>query len=702
MTRLSPKLFATALATLGVLSGCTKDTLKSPDSAPVTPVAQSTETQQTALDVAEFEAPAYLPALGDEKGSKPNRQHKRLPPPPAPKRAEIEKIAKLLTKEPVGVGAPASNRQVWDKLAAQPQAKDLIAKAEKALKSPIVPLTAELWQQYDKTGDRVAYQNASSSRYNRLRDLALGEALEYKGRFLPAIEENLTAILDQGSWSVPAHGKSMDVFEGKKFVVELASCQLAWTLATIDYWLADELPSDLRARTKAEIERRVLNPYLNAIRTGKVPGWMTKPNNWTAVCGGAVTGAALTLDLDPMVRAEFIADAEVILGRYIGSFTEEGVSEEGVGYWSYGFSHFLYASEIIRRSTGGAIDLLDDEKVFRISQAPISLEISDRVYGAFGDQSANGKPSQSLLNFSALRYGLPGNDPAQFGKIETGSTHPLGAQAYSLIVRSFGDDTEPVEGFNAQASITDDPALRTWFPESELYIYRPGQTDAPAMGMAMRISNNGESHNHNDIGSYVIVYKGVPVLLDPGMERYTAKSFSPQRYDVALNNSYGHPVPLVANRMQKSGPEASGEVISAVRGDKTDTITVDLTEAYRAPDLDQLIRTMRYERPGKSGSGAITLTDCVTYSQPQNFSTALITRGTFEILDNATVKVTDKGVSLYVTIDTQGQPFAFAQDGVYGFYRPQKAVAKRLGIYLVAPVKSACISISISPTPSDS
>ncbi|MGE9294417.1 MAG: hypothetical protein ACQKBW_12445 [Puniceicoccales bacterium] len=689
-----------SLAALSLFStGCQEQAKTAPE-APAAPKAEvAAPLAPTEATIATFVAADPLPALGDEELNNIYAGREKLPPPPVPTAEQIDKIAATLTTEPVGVGAPASNREVWDALAAQPEADFLMKCAEKALNDPIVPITKELWQSFEKTGSRLPYQEAANSRYERLRDLALGEALEYKGRFLPALEETLTAILDQGAWSIPSHNKSLDVFAGKEITIDLPSSQLAWTLATIDYWLADVLDPALHARVKSEIEHRVLGPYLKAVRTGKPFGWMLSPSNWTAVCGGSITGAALTLETDPKLRAEFIAIAEVILGRYIDSFSTEGISEEGLGYWTYGYGHFLYASEEIRKSTQGAIDLLDNEQVYRISQSPVTLELADGVYGAFGDQSATGSPDMRLVRFSAVRYGLPGADRSEFGVINRGARHSLGPHLYSLIIRSFGEDAPQVKNFNAADLSMDDPALRSWFPNSEQYICRPGPDAEKGMSIAIRISNNGEHHNHNDIGSYVVAYEGEPVLLDPGMERYSAKSFSKHRYDVSLNNSFGHPVPLVAGRMQKLGKDSYGEVISATAGDQTDTITIDMTQGYRSPGLEQLVRTLRYERPGKNNPGSIVVTDCVLNSQPEAFSTALVSRGNFEVLDASTVKVTYKGVSLYATIDTGGEPFAIAESPVLGFFKPEKPVAHRLGIYLTSPVKKACIAVTISPTP---
>ncbi|WP_309398128.1 heparinase II/III domain-containing protein [Cerasicoccus maritimus] len=650
-----------------------------------------------AMTIEQIDSPEVLPSLGDETPKKASRSTKVLPPPPAPTKQEIDRIATMVTPYAVGIGAPASDRAVWDAFAAQPDARALIAQANIALKTKTPELTQELWELFEMTGDRKKYQDASSARYNRLVDMALGEALQYKGRYLPEIEKTIREILAQGAWSVPAHGKELTVFRGEVRKVDLAATQVAGALATVDFWLADVLPADLRAEIKDNVRERVLTPYLTSIREGKPIWWMSRPNNWTAVCCGAVTSAALTLEQDPQVRAEFIADAEVLMGRYIDSFASDGISEEGVGYWGYGFSHFLYASEMIRRTTQGGIDLLADDKVMQVSQSPRTLELVEGVYGAFGDQSVNAKPERRLVDFAAMRYGMPGIETEQFGRIDAGARHPLGPLPYSLIMRSFGQDAPRVNGVGLNSDAGHDFAMRSWFPASELFICRPGSVSEPAMSVAIRSGNNGESHNHNDIGSYVVAYKGKPVLVDPGMERYTAASFSPRRYEASLNNSFGHAVPLVANRMQKNGAEAMGEIVQTQSADQADVVELDMTEAYRAPDLEKLTRTLIYERAAQGKEGAISIADSVSFANPQAFSTAIVTRGSYELLDSGVIRVSDKGVSLYVSIETKGKAYTLAESPVTGFSNPEKSLARRLGIYLTDPVDEATITINITP-----
>ena len=686
-------LFVFPSVALGMflLGACTKT-----ETAAVLNVSPQEDSEQILTVVNDFRPDPVQAAVGDEDPKRYGGEREPLPPPVAPTPETISEIAELVTVEVNTVGVPASDRAVWGAFADTSEGRRLIQSGERQLNDPLPELTRDLWLLFEREGDRKEYQDAFSARMNRLVDLSLAEALEYEGRFIPAIIENIQQILDQGAWSVPAHGRSLEVFEGKRPVVDLAAAQLAWSLATIDYWLADELPSDLRQRIKSEMERRVFNPYLRAVRTGKPFWWMVRPNNWMAVCAGAVTGAALTIEPDPQVRAEFIAIAQTLLQRYIDGFSSDGISEEGISYWSFGFSHFLYASEAIRRTTNGAIDLLANEQTQVVSQSPRNLEIIEGVYGAFGDQSIGAKADLSLSNFAALRYGMKDVEHRKYGKIGPGRRHPLSPQLYSLIVFAFGENSPPVEGFSISADDSSDIELRSWFPESELFIFRPGTDDPGDLGLAFRIGNNGEFHNHNDIGSFVVAMDGVPVLIDPGMERYTKNSFSAKRYDIPLNNSFGHPVPLVGNRMQKSGLEARGTVLETFQTPEEDRVTIDMTDAYRTPGLVRLVRKVRYLRPGGNQGSKIVIRDEVEFQSPEDFSTALITRGTISVLEEGVVEFETKGRKVYAQIETGGRPIGFDQSPVTGFSTPASRGIKRLGVYLAEPVQKAFIEITLT------
>ena len=47
--------------------------------------------------------------------------------------------------------------------------------------------------------------------------------------------------------------------------------------------------------------------------------------------------------------------------------------------------------------------------------------------------------------------------------------------------------------------------------------------------LAAKGGSNAESHNHNDVGSFIAYYDSAPVLVDPSCGTYTKQTFSEGR-----------------------------------------------------------------------------------------------------------------------------------------------------------------------------
>ena len=189
--------------------------------------------------------------------------------------------------------------------------------------------------------------------------------------------------------------------------------------------------------------------------------------------------------------------------------------------------------------------------------------------------------------------------------------------------------------------------LRGWFPDAGVLILRPsGQTES-GMGVALKGGNNGEQHNHNDIGSYMIVSgKAVPVT-DPGGERYTARTFSARRYDSDVLNSYGHCVPVIGGKLQRNGKEAHAKVLTSSFSDEVDAVEFEMASDYDVPALTSLKRRFTYSR---KGAGEFTVRDEVSLSEPTPFENAIITKGTWKQLEMHKLQISDGDETLEVTL----------------------------------------------------
>jgi hypothetical protein len=238
------------------------------------------------------------------------------------------------------------------------------------------------------------------------------------------------------------------------------------------------------------------------------------------------------------------------------------------------------------------------------------------------------------------------------------------------------------------------PGIRSWFDQAGVLICRPAPDSSSRLGVALKGGHNQEHHNHNDVGSFVVVLGDKPLLLDPGGEVYTARTFSGRRYESNVLNSFGHPVPLVAGKLQRTGRQARGRVIHHDFADSTDTFILDISSAYDVPELKKLERKFVYSR---SGAGSLSVTDEVVFSQPCDFGAALITFDEWQQLSPSSLIIRDQKNALRVDITVTGADFKIQPETIKEDLSV-RGQPVRLAINLTGPVIRGVISLVISPT----
>ncbi|NOY81445.1 MAG: hypothetical protein GXP31_10630 [Kiritimatiellaeota bacterium] len=606
---------------------------------------------------------------------------------PSPKR--VAEIAAWLPERPAPVGWSISDRRTWQRLAADPGAADIVRRAETEAKSPPPELPDALYLEFSRTGNRTNYQRPYGRRSSRLNIFLLAEALENKGRFLPAVRREMEAICSERSWVMPAHDRDLTNFKGTHLTVDLGSSARGYLLATAAGWLGERLPASLRERVFREIERRVWKPYLEAVRAGETRGnwWIKGANNWNPVCTANVIGSALALVPRPESRAEFLAAMEISNPYFISGFTDDGYCSEGVGYWNYGFGHYLGLGLTVRDATGDRLDIFgkDREKLERIARYGLDIQIQPGIAPAFADCSVRAAPAASVLAMIAVVFPklVPDNVPVP-GRLSGGA----------ISVGLLGLRPE-LENRRAQGTrgATYDLALRTWFRDAQVLICRAGSpAGAPPFGAAIKGGHNAEHHNHNDVGSYVVVYDGHPYLVDPGSEVYTRRTFSSRRYESNVLNSYGHDVPIVAGRLQTAGRRAAARLVKEEFTDSTDRLVLDVAAAYSVPDLKRLVRSFEFDRAKRE----VRITDSVEFGAPQTFETALVTFDRVHRRSGTELVFYDAKHSVVVRIEADGGAIEVKEDEIEN---PGRPTPRRFGIVFSQPILKGTVRFTFRPAP---
>ena len=525
-----------------------------------------------------------------------------------PSDARIDEIAAWLPVNPGITADPIDVRTYWSDYSNSEFGKRKIADAEILLDESIPAFTDDDYLEFHRTGLRYRAEKNYFKRIENLIALMEAECLENRGRFIGRIEEYLTCIAGMRAWTMPAHDRKLDVFEGRSFYIDLGAAHYAWAISSTLAVLKGRLGAEILDRMRRELQLRIFDTYVNQMRhpEKKILGWYYDRANWNAVCNGNVILSALAVIEDRRLRAEFVESGERTVPKYIAGFLSDGYCSEGVGYWDYGFSNYLRFALSIRQLTGGRLDFFKDRKQRAIVEYGYGIQLQPDAAPQFAD--GEGQPSK--VNMALGRLAYPDLVPPVRSRIDV----ECGGWAI-FAVRGFGQES-PIAGPSPYETLP----LRTWFDEAQVLISRnaPGH---PAFGGATKGGNNYEMHNHNDVGSWQVMLNGVIVAGDPEPEIYTSRTFTKDRYLSKVLSSYGHPVPLADGKMQSVGEKFAAQVARVDFSEDVDLLELDLANAYESENIKSLRRVFKHDR----ANDTIIIGDHILLAEPGAFEVPIVT-----------------------------------------------------------------------------
>jgi hypothetical protein len=630
--------------------------------------------------------------------------------------ANLADLEAVLPLHPAGVGAPIDDRAAWQYAGRWPSIQRRASDARRFLREPIPVLNDSVIEEGRRKQDRQVYEIPMRLRLVRLNAFVIAEGLDNKGEFLPAIEREISAILDESGWIVGG-ALTSEVGTPKCTQVDLVTAPRAWTLATADYWLGDRLPSGLRCRLREQLEERVFAPYLqDAAAEKKRFFWLeAQTNNWGPVCHAGIVGAALAVIDSREYRARIVHTAVTRLKGYLNgwSISPDGLCLEGVGYWDYGFGNYLLLAETLWRNSDGKINLYDGQRVRQVATATRRLELSHGTYPSFADCAIYMRPNVALLWLIKERFGIrePGWPEAPDGVMGPfrpewafqdfpGRPDPKELAGFMFALHPQGDRLAAFGIFafpfpqgmaNEGAPFVMD-SLRSIFVNSGVAVLRDVTPGKPVLSLAVKGGHNDEPHGHHDLGSYVIAVDGWPLLLDPGAELYTPMTFGPQRFASMMNNSLGHPVPVVAGKPQRDGAAARAIMHHTSIGTGQEVITMDLKAGYDVPELRKLRRTFTFIRKEQR----IEIVDEVEFAEARPFGTAFVTNSAWYERRPGEFVVSDGSVALDVVIESEGGELNASSEPVTAPRHKPGIAPIRLGYDFRNPVRVAWIRATIT------
>ncbi|PYP79167.1 MAG: heparinase [Gemmatimonadetes bacterium] len=519
--------------------------------------------------------------------------------------SEAQLAAMLVPRERWHPYPTIDERERWNAVPAAIR-QSFVQAAEREVGAEWGSIPATVTLRYVRDGDRAQYDAMNTRRRTRLATLVTAELLENKGRFVDEIANGIWAISEQTFWGSTAHlgvqkrGSGLpDVTEP---VVELFSAETAALLAWTDYLMGDRLDKVsplLRERIRVEVDRRILTPALERDDFAWM-GFTDRKivNNWNPWIASNWLASALILERDPQRRARTVHRIIRSLDVFMNGYPDDGGCDEGPSYWDRAAASLFDNLELLRSATNGGVDIYAHPLVRNMGQYIYRAYIKDQYFVNMGDAPAKVRPDPELV----YAYGAHIGDPVMtgFGAFLARQRGPYGSGANTL-----GRILPALLGADEVAKATPrEPLLAdVWLPDLQLMAARAAAGSAAGWYLSAFGGHNAQSHNHNDVGNFVAYADGKPVLVDVGVETYTAKTFSPRRYEIWTMQSAYHNLPTINGVMQKDGAAFRARDVRREASTNSAKLTMDLAAAYPADAaVDRYERTVALDRRARTVS----------------------------------------------------------------------------------------------------
>lgn len=469
---------------------------------------------------------------------------------------------------------------------------EIEAEASRMLGEPVPQLTDELFRAFRETGERLSYEKVYFEKRKRLNAFAIMAWLRPETTaYREALHETALSICGEFTWCLPAHyGEKRGPYGN----IDLFAAETGFALTEMAVMLEDLIDDELRALICDETERRIFQSFLEQ---GPYP-WEKLENNWSSVCAGSVGAAALYAVEDTERLAAVLERVHASMDCFLAGYGEDGACVEGYSYWQYGFGYYVYYADLLKRLTRSAIDGFSIPKVKEIAM------FQQRCFSC-GD---------TIINFS---------DSPQRSGVFMGLTmrlreeYPEVALPNAACREPYASDhcgrwapairnllwTAVKPGLSSPLMTRDVTAADDWPTEAHYmadagwFMSRYAPRQGEVYSFAAKGGHNGESHNHNDLGHFILHAEGETYLADLGRGLYTKQYFGEERYSFWCNGSQGHSVPIIDGSLQEEGERRRATVIEATIGASVDRFTFELSGAYPASvELTRLERSFLWSK----------------------------------------------------------------------------------------------------------
>ncbi len=466
----------------------------------------------------------------------------------------------------------------------RPDYKEQAIAAGEALMDKTYPaLTATCYLLFVREGDRGKYEAKYFERRQDLTTLLTAEAYENEGRFIDKILDLVWMILDESSWVIPAHVNPNPAdrthslpysYEGGRNYMDLFAGATGALLSWVYYLCRnrfDGISPVINRRLLSALEDRVIHPFIchpdEQMWMGLAGGWM---NNWCPWIVSNVLNVCALAFPDKEIWEKVVSYALVGLDRFTAIYEDDGACDEGPNYWGAACGALYNACLVLYDMTGGKINAFADPLLKNMGEFLPKAYICGGYYLNFSDAGPKVTPAGWGADWARFCdsklmkefWGCMAGDDGKMPSVDRGMPY----RGFRLL----GMQPLPADNFRV--------AEKVFLSSLGLSALRETDESDKGLYISLKGHHNAASHNHLDVGNFVLFCDGDPIFIDAGVGQYTARTFNKERYTIWSMRSEYHNLPTVNGVDQKPGKHFAATEVSY--NEETGALSMSLAKAY--------------------------------------------------------------------------------------------------------------------------
>ena len=457
----------------------------------------------------------------------------------------------------------------------------LVKDGERGLKYEWPSIPASLYLDYKITGNRYNFERKNNERRKVLNELAIAAIITKDKKYIPQIANGIWTLCEQSTWVLPAHvvvqKEKTGLPDPYEVVIDLGSGTAASQLAMIQFMLSEELDNYSRGigkRVFAELNKRIFQPYLSRNDFWWMGFTGQAVNNWNPWVNTNVLMTALYSSLGADSVGLIITKTVKSTDIFVNQYPDDGGCDEGPSYWSEAGGKLIRFIHVLNGLTSSPIQWNTQKLIYNMGNYITKVHIGENNFVNFADAFSKSIPDpESVYSYGSIFEDAP---------LKSFGAYLFGLQKQKLDNANIIDFLETSVVFDSLTTLVPKASLPavSWFADRQVLTARSKAGDTSGLFLAVQGGHNAESHNHNDIGNFILYAQGLPVFIDAGVGSYTAQTFSSRRYELWNMQSQWHNCPTINGVMQKEGIEYKASNVKFDQNAKGVSLAMDIATAY--------------------------------------------------------------------------------------------------------------------------